>query len=732
MSSKIQINHDEKVASKHRSAKPTVRDPAPVTQHIDPATVSQGASLEPKLLAPRDVFQLQRTIGNQGVQGLLGDSAVSSATETMPAKLAINSPGDESDQEAERVSDQVMTTPVHLAGNVTPPSLQRSMGQPAGQTEATPPRVDQALASPGKPLEPALQQEMEQRFGQDFSRVRVHSGSVPEQSAQDVSARAYTVGNDIVFGAGQFAPGTPGGLRLLAHELTHVVQQSKLGSAPASIQRFAEGEHKVVGDTVTGQRTIFLAPDMPVTYGDVVALGGDLFGDWPTLIQLANKKGITEGTRGEVWYAILVKVRANAEGRPEKDVEAQWLGKVFDKKAKAAVEKRYNALALENIAHFPNPKKGDAARSQAVKGAGPSAIGAGATYRSNHATALTVAAAIGQARHRSPAPSAQDFGTGQGTDDLNDALIVEAFGDHFLTDAFSAGHMQTERSSVQEYWDAKVPNFLQNFQRWLADSITLELRKRGTGRSVDAQWASEEFALPKVEKAVASLPKIGFGHIVSDAIHDYFNKHGAQADVGGRRITLVGDSRLLSKAVPSSPGRRHVTDVGRDTFVAMSAAIKAGIEELFQARELGRQGEDPERVPDKILKAGGGMFAAEKLMPTLAPDATVADPRQKSAVWELKSYEDLFADPRLAEGLGITISQYADLVAESLSGLSAGQRDAVAQVLIRPMKSGAPSVVKLLRAIITHTPLTTDVGFNPKLLKDLRDLRSGVGEGKFH
>jgi hypothetical protein len=89
-----------------------------------------------------------------------------------------------------------------------------------------PPIVHKALASPGQPLNPATRAFMEPRFGYDFSRVRVRSGSTAEQSAEEVSAHAYTVGHDIVFGAGQFAPETPDGRRLIAHELTHVVQQT--------------------------------------------------------------------------------------------------------------------------------------------------------------------------------------------------------------------------------------------------------------------------------------------------------------------------------------------------------------------------------------------------------------------------------------------------------------------------------------------------------------------------
>src|SRR5947208_5652496 len=121
---------------------------------------------------------------------------------------------------------QVMTTPAPHTVCGVPPGIQRLSGQSNGPMDAAPASVDHALASPGRPLEPALRQNMEQRFGYDFSRVRVHSGAAAEQSARDVNAYAYTVGHDMVFGAGRFTPGTHEGQRLIAHELTHVVQQS--------------------------------------------------------------------------------------------------------------------------------------------------------------------------------------------------------------------------------------------------------------------------------------------------------------------------------------------------------------------------------------------------------------------------------------------------------------------------------------------------------------------------
>jgi sarcosine oxidase delta subunit len=88
-----------------------------------------------------------------------------------------------------------------------------------------PPVVNDVLRAPGRALEPPVRGEMEARFGHDFSSVRVHTDGRAADSAQAVNARAYTVGSDVVFGAGRYAPTTPEGSRLLAHELAHTVQQ---------------------------------------------------------------------------------------------------------------------------------------------------------------------------------------------------------------------------------------------------------------------------------------------------------------------------------------------------------------------------------------------------------------------------------------------------------------------------------------------------------------------------
>ncbi|MDX8147379.1 DUF4157 domain-containing protein [Lentzea sp. BCCO 10_0061] len=91
---------------------------------------------------------------------------------------------------------------------------------------------ERALRSPGKPLDPAARALMQERFRADFAHVRVHTDAVAAESATAAGAKAYTVGDHIVFNEGEYAPGDERGKRSLAHELAHVVQQSR-GGAPA-------------------------------------------------------------------------------------------------------------------------------------------------------------------------------------------------------------------------------------------------------------------------------------------------------------------------------------------------------------------------------------------------------------------------------------------------------------------------------------------------------------------
>jgi hypothetical protein len=130
---------------------------------------------------------------------------------TLQAPLAVSQPGDESERQAERLSDAVMRMPASPGGEAL-----RAVSQPA------PP----GSARPGHPLDPQTRQFMESRFRHDFSQVRVHDGAQAAASARSLQALAYTRGSDIAFARGQYNPTSEAGKRLLAHELAHTLQPS--------------------------------------------------------------------------------------------------------------------------------------------------------------------------------------------------------------------------------------------------------------------------------------------------------------------------------------------------------------------------------------------------------------------------------------------------------------------------------------------------------------------------
>ena len=113
--------------------------------------------------------------------------------------------------------------------------LARSPATPEAR-KTVPAIVHEVLRSPGRPLSAATRAVMEPRLGHDFGRVRVHVDDRADASARAVNALAYTVGHHVVFGAGQYVPGTAAGRRLLAHELTHVAQQPDVaGPGPLAL-----------------------------------------------------------------------------------------------------------------------------------------------------------------------------------------------------------------------------------------------------------------------------------------------------------------------------------------------------------------------------------------------------------------------------------------------------------------------------------------------------------------
>jgi hypothetical protein len=184
----------------------------------------------------------------------------------LQSKLQINEPGDQYEQEADRVAEQVMRIPepgrrrMSQDHSMHPLVQRRTEGDSTGVT-AAPPIVQDVLSESGQPLDTATRAFFEPRFGHDFSRVRVHTDDRAARSAMAVQAAAYTVGQNIVFGATQYAPQDPKGQQLLAHELVHTIQQG--GVWPAiGLSSSADGKGDSA-DTHGIQPLASLAPTVP-------------------------------------------------------------------------------------------------------------------------------------------------------------------------------------------------------------------------------------------------------------------------------------------------------------------------------------------------------------------------------------------------------------------------------------------------------------------------------------
>lgn len=179
-------------------------------------------------------------------------------------KLRVNQPGDRYEREADRVAAQVLHPSWSHATRPTinpvgsPGAIQRQAneeeeidvtdadllsmkeipGHPHEMSATVAGRIH-SMDGGGTRLAPPVRAFMEQRFGYDFSRVRVHTDARAADTARSLHARAYTVGRNIAFGSGEYQPNTTEGQHLLAHELAHVVQQGSMsqGNGGATIMR---------------------------------------------------------------------------------------------------------------------------------------------------------------------------------------------------------------------------------------------------------------------------------------------------------------------------------------------------------------------------------------------------------------------------------------------------------------------------------------------------------------
>jgi hypothetical protein len=152
--------------------------------------------------------------------------------------------------------------------------------------------VKPVISSQGKPLDEQTRAFMEPRFGHDFSQVRVHTDTQASESARAINASAYTVGNNIVFGSHQYAPETSQGQKLLAHELTHVVQQNPDPvAAPSTVDQVSVGpatdSFEQAADHVASAVTTSSSGAEPVAAAQTIASA-------PTAVAMAQRQAEEE------------------------------------------------------------------------------------------------------------------------------------------------------------------------------------------------------------------------------------------------------------------------------------------------------------------------------------------------------------------------------------------------------------------------------------------------------
>jgi hypothetical protein len=251
-----------------RKQKTEARNPKSQTPPVRTADIIQRAVLDSGSLNARDVLQLQSAIGNRAVGRLLGkvtarresDGRSERAQISTPAqeslrrvpdgrpglpvqaKLAVNEPGDRYEHEADRVARRVVDTinsapaetaptgarrqEVNVAPSSQQPDIQRLESSGVSVVGANlEGAVQQVRGGGGQSIADNIRRPMERAFGADFSAVRVHADARADALSRSIRATAFTTGRDVFFRQGAYAPGSRGGQELLAHELTHVVQQ---------------------------------------------------------------------------------------------------------------------------------------------------------------------------------------------------------------------------------------------------------------------------------------------------------------------------------------------------------------------------------------------------------------------------------------------------------------------------------------------------------------------------
>lgn len=339
-------------------------------------------------------------------------------------------------------------------------------------------------------------------------------------------------------------------------------------------------EHRAVGDAASGGALVNVGGTAPqeqfwLSFGDVMALSGDYFRPGPsatsrddshadagdrigTLFSLARipgERGTRPGSRDEIICALQVMTVDEAFVDPRFEPGGEYadltLGRPGPRRAvERRVRDRYLILAATNDDHFVTP---GGITHDGPAGAEPFGS-APAAYRRLHEAALEEACRLGR--------------TGG---DASPAFAREAAAQHFLTDAFTAGHMRTPVAQIRRYWRARYPTFWPDLQGRVAADTAATLREMAWAIRLLPERFLHDTTLAAVRQRTAPYPPLSVGDFLARLFHDWDNSHGLAIDGGD---LVFGDG--------------HVHE-GATRRLAVAAA-RAGIDDVAVAVELGEAG----------------------------------------------------------------------------------------------------------------------------------------------
>lgn len=176
-------------------------------------------------------------------------------------KLSVGGAGNQYEQEADSVADQVVdhlqtgkATSIQTKFEPASPTITPLVMRQGDGAAAASPHIEQGIQrtrGSGETMEPSVRRSMELAIGADFSGVRIHTSGEADSLNRSLNARAFTTGQDIFFKSGEYQPETPAGQKLLAHELTHVVQQGGAANGGGSVPQLIDRSASIIQRAVT-------------------------------------------------------------------------------------------------------------------------------------------------------------------------------------------------------------------------------------------------------------------------------------------------------------------------------------------------------------------------------------------------------------------------------------------------------------------------------------------------